>query len=155
MLPYLVVQLQELHESGYKIVIFTNQAIIKSALGGKAAAQFKAKMDEILAEIGVPATVYAATLKDDNRKPGVGMWTHFTQNSNGEKEVDMKSSYYVGDAAGRSDDFSGTDKEFAEAVGLPFKVPEDVFGESVPSLQLSNLVVNCFNTVNYLQEHPH
>lgn len=123
--------IQELHESGYKIVIFSNQATVKSALGGKAAAQIKAKVDEILAVAGVPATVYAATLKDDNRKPGLGMWSHFTQNSNDGKDVDMESSYYVGDAAGRPNDFAATDKEFAEAIGLPFKVPEDIFGEGV------------------------
>ena len=120
--------IQELHDSGYKIVIFSNQATVKSALGGKAAAQIKAKVDEILAGAGVPATVYAATLKDENRKPKLGMWTQFTQNSNDGKEVDKESSYYVGDAAGRPDDFAGTDKEFAEAIGLPFKVPENVFG---------------------------
>ena len=85
-------------------------------------------MDEILQGAGVPATVYAATLKDENRKPEVGMWTHFTQNSNDGKEVDKENSYYVGDAAGRPEDFADTDKLFAEAIGMPFKVPEDVFG---------------------------
>lgn len=140
-------QLQELHKSGYKIVIFTNQALIKSALGGKGAAQLKAKVDEILKEAGVPATVYAATLKDDNRKPETGMWTHFTTNSNDGKEVDKETSYYVGDAAGRQDDFASTDKEFAEAIGLTFKVPEDLFGESM-SPNACVLVSVVYSSVN-------
>lgn len=69
-----------------------------------------------------------ATQKDDNRKPETGMWTFFTENCNDGVEVDKKASYYVGDAAGRKYDFADTDKMFAESVGLPFKVPEDVFG---------------------------
>jgi bifunctional polynucleotide phosphatase/kinase len=120
---------QEIHDSGFKIVVFSNQALIKSALTGKGATQFKAKVDSVLKEAGVPAAVIAATMKDENRKPEMGMWTHFTEHCNGETKVDLKSSYYVGDAAGREYDFSDSDKQFAEAIGLPFKTPEDVFGK--------------------------
>lgn len=44
--------------------------------------------------------------------------------SNGDSRADVKSSYFVGDAAGRSGDHSDGDKGFAKAVGLPFFTPE-------------------------------
>lgn len=124
-------QIQEIHKSGFKIVLISNQALIKSALTGKAATNAKAKFDSVLEAAGVPATVLIATQKDSNRKPETGMWDFFTSNCNGGVEVDMGESYYVGDAAGRKYDFSDSDKMFAENVGLPFKVPEDVFGKGM------------------------
>lgn len=50
--------------------------------------------------------------------------------------TDKAQSFYCGDAAGRPTDFidkstsapSTVDKNFAAAIGLPFKVPEEVFG---------------------------
>lgn len=122
--------MQEIHESGYKIVIFSNQALIKSALTGKGATKFKAKVDSILKAAGVPAAVLAATMKDEFRKPETGMWHFFVEKCNGKTGVDKDESYYVGDAAGREYDFADTDKAFAKAVSLKFKTPEEVFGES-------------------------
>ena len=37
---------------------------------------------------------------------------------------DKKRSFFVGDAAGRPKDFAGTDRKFAENIGLKFKTPE-------------------------------
>lgn len=48
-------------------------------------------------------------------------------------EIDMKASFYCGDAAGRPKtatkpkDFTDTDLKFAVNVGLPFKTPEELF----------------------------
>lgn len=41
-------------------------------------------------------------------------------------------SFYVGDAAGRPGDWSDRDKAFAQALGVPFKVPEEVFPMPAP-----------------------
>lgn len=71
-----------------------------------------------------------ATAKDDNRKPAPGMWNHFTKECNGGVEIDKEKSFYVGDAAGRSFDFADSDKEFAKVIGVAFKTPDEVFGES-------------------------
>ena len=127
--------LQALIDDGYKIAIFSNQATIKTALGGAAAKNFRAKIDAVLKSAGVQAAAYVATMKpkegeDPYRKPATGMWEHFVEHCNGGVEVDKASSFYVGDAAGRPQDFSDSDKKFAEAIGLPFKTPEDVFGTS-------------------------
>ncbi|DBA85139.1 TPA: hypothetical protein ACH3X2_005859 [Trebouxia sp. C0005] len=45
--------------------------------------------------------------------------------------ADHEESFFVGDAAGRLGDFADSDKQFAAAVGIPFKLPEDIFGEGV------------------------
>ena len=42
-------------------------------------------------------------------------------------EIDMDQSFYVGDAAGRPNDFLDSDKVFADNIKLEFKVPEQVF----------------------------
>jgi len=82
----------------------------------------------------------AATYSDKYRKPAMGSWEYFLKNyteDNG-KSLDMKKSFYCGDAAGRLKtdtkprDFSDTDRKFAINIGLPFEVPETTFlGEKV------------------------
>lgn len=131
---------------GYKLAIFTNQSAIKSALTGKGATKCKAKVDAILKAADVRAAVCIATMKDENRKPGLGMWNHFMQKCNGGIEIDKESSFFVGDAAGRQFDFSDSDKEFAREMGLPFKTPEEVFGESVLLRVLYYLLHTCLRT---------
>ncbi len=41
-------------------------------------------------------------------------------------------SFYVGDAAGRPGDWSDRDKAFAQALGVPFHVPEEIFPMPTP-----------------------
>lgn len=60
---------------------------------------------------------------------GTAMYDFFVKEMNGGTEVDKEASFFCGDAGGRDGDHAGTDKEFAEKVGIPFKLPEDLFGE--------------------------
>eukprot|EP01135_Chromosphaera_perkinsii_P009113 Nk52_evm1s1635 gene=Nk52_evmTU1s1635 len=58
-----------------------------------------------------PVTVMFATGKDDFRKPGKGMWNFlksqcFDSNTH---QIDLKNSFFVGDAAGRAGDHSCSD----------------------------------------------
>lgn len=41
-----------------------------------------------------------------------------------ERELDVDSSFYVGDAAGRAGDHAGTDRKFAVNLALRFQTPE-------------------------------
>lgn len=59
-------------------------------------------------------------------------------------KLNMKASFYCGDAAGRpkvgdrKKDFSDSDRKFAINVGIPFKVPEEIFLDEkvrLPALQ--------------------
>ena len=43
----------------------------------------------------------SATSDDSFRKPGVMMWKYFIEKLNDGIKVDMKESFYCGDAAGR------------------------------------------------------
>ena len=38
-----------------------------------------------------------------------------------------KNSFYCGDAAGRKNDFSDSDKNFAKNIGIEFYIPEKIF----------------------------
>lgn len=70
----------------------------------------------------------AATMSDKYRKPATAAWDYFmkTHVTGKGKQLDMKKSFYCGDAAGRPKednkpkDFSDSDRKFAINVGIPF-----------------------------------
>ena len=61
------------------------------------------------------------------------MWQHFKANQNEAIDIDMKLSFYCGDAAGRparngvKKDFSDADMRFAAKIGMKFHTPESFF----------------------------
>ncbi|QLL30472.1 hypothetical protein HG536_0A02890 [Torulaspora globosa] len=63
------------------------------------------------------------------RKPEIGMAEEFKKDLSAsyESAPQITWCHYCGDAAGRPKDFSDSDKEFAEKLGVLFKLPEDVF----------------------------
>lgn len=71
--------------------------------------------------------VFVASAEDEYRKPGTGMWTLLADKFNGESKIDLKTSFYCGDAAGRKTathkDFSDSDLKFGLNVGIEFKTP--------------------------------
>lgn len=126
-------KLKALHNEGFSIVVFSNQGGIKTALAGKSSENARSRFSQVFEEIGVPiAAAFMATMKDEFRKPEKGMFDFFLANCNGGTSIDKKASFFCGDAAGRPGDIleTASDKEFAEAIGLPFRIPEEVFGES-------------------------
>lgn len=112
-------KLIELARKGWGFVIYTNQ-LCKSA---KEIAMKKARVltaYNLIKNIGNVA-VFMATGDDEFRKPNIGMHNKF-------KEL-YKTKVYtmVGDAAGRPQDHSDSDLEFAKNNELRFLVPENVF----------------------------
>lgn len=76
----------------------------------------------------------AATASDQFRKPSTGMWDFLISNILvDEIKVDMKNSFYCGDAAGRPKtanrpkDFSDADIKFSRNIELQFYTPEHLF----------------------------
>lgn len=122
-----VPKLRELHDAGFKLVIFTNQGNIRTALEGKRALAVKAYIDAFLKEVKVPMLVLAATFRDDFRKPSAGMWREM-EKLNGGVAVDKAASLYVGDAAGGPGEHSADDVGFAKVVGVRFVHANDFFG---------------------------
>merc|ERR1712166_1258275 len=119
-------KLKELIADGFKIVIFTNQGGIKSAVNGVQATKVKARIDNVLGALEGCDNIraFAACQKDQFRKPCTGMWELMERSSG--VTANKESSFYCGDAAGRPGDHSADDKQFAAAVCLEFRLPEDI-----------------------------
>ena len=69
----------------------------------KRLADFKNKVSAVLSQLDLPITVYAATGRDEYRKPRVGMWRELLDDHGLESinSVDLENSFFVGDAGGR------------------------------------------------------
>jgi bifunctional polynucleotide phosphatase/kinase len=96
--------------SRYVIAIVSNQRginlkpdpkTIKSSQ--KRLADFKGKVSAVLNQLQLPITVYAATGRDEYRKPRTGMWRELLDDCDLESigSVDLERSFFVGDAGGR------------------------------------------------------
>lgn len=126
-------KLAELHESDYRILFVTNQAGIEK--GRVKFSELKKKFQSIVATLDIPIFLFVATGENHFRKPSTEIWNFFTSSLNKSVDVDMKESFYVGDAAGRpknwapgkSKDFSCADRMFAHNIGLDFHTPEEYF----------------------------
>ncbi|EPS35717.1 hypothetical protein H072_10858 [Dactylellina haptotyla CBS 200.50] len=133
--PEVPKRLRGLSNDGYQIVIFTNQNGLKAS-GSKSETkvkEFKKKMGLIASALGLPLRVYAATESDQYRKPRTGMFERYLQDLGDDAPmVDLDNSMFVGDAAGRKGDFSSSDREFAEGMGVKFLTPEELFLGSDP-----------------------
>jgi len=126
-------RLQQLVRDNYRIIFFTNQLGIKK--GKLSINDFHSKIESLVDLLNVPVLVMAACESDINRKPCSGMWHHFCQDHNGGIAVHKVDSFYVGDAAGRVEnwapkmkkDFSCSDRKFAANLSIPFYTPEEYF----------------------------
>ncbi|ORX93117.1 PNK3P-domain-containing protein, partial [Basidiobolus meristosporus CBS 931.73] len=130
-------KLEELHQNGYKIVLFSNQGGLKPRNGkiSPKRAMFMTKVQNIARNLEVPLQIFVSTAYDHYRKPLGGMWEHLATKANDGVEIDIQSSTYVGDAAGRpagwkhgvKKDFSDSDRKFAANLNLEFHTPEEYF----------------------------
>ena len=113
--------LEDILKIGYNIVIFTNQK-------SRTKEEKQRKVDRIttfIKELKLPVFVYISTQDDVYRKPNTGMWNLFTNGKN------IKNIIFVGDAMGRLQDFSDSDKVFAENINAQkIYSPEDFFGRA-------------------------
>ncbi|XP_029301613.1 bifunctional polynucleotide phosphatase/kinase [Cottoperca gobio] len=132
--PEIQPRLGNLIKKGYKVVFFTNQmGITRGKLKPEV---FKSKVEDILGTLQLPVQVFVATGAGMYRKPAMGMWNHLCDEANDSVTVDKTNTFYVGDAAGRPEnwapgrkkkDFSCGDRLFALNIGLQFHTPEEYF----------------------------
>uniref|UniRef100_A0A7N6AH04 PNK FHA domain-containing protein n=1 Tax=Anabas testudineus TaxID=64144 RepID=A0A7N6AH04_ANATE len=132
--PEIQPKLASLLKKGYKVVFFTNQMGI--AKGKLRPEVFKSKVEDILVTLKLPVQVFVAAGPGIYRKPVTGMWNHLCDKANDGVTVDKKESLFVGDAAGRPEnwapgkkkkDFSCSDRLLALNIGLQFYTPEEYF----------------------------
>ena len=105
------IKLKEQYEKKFCIIIFTNQSKNWK----------KDQIIEVLTTLNIPILVNIGTDKE-SKKPNPEMFNRAVL-----KKWDSKKSYYVGDALGRTSDWSDVDKQFAENVKINYKSPEEEF----------------------------
>ncbi|KAH8383956.1 hypothetical protein KR009_011419 [Drosophila setifemur] len=130
--PEVPVKLKTLIRDGFKVCFFTNQAGI--ARGKVNLDDFKVKIKQIVAKLGVPIQVFIAVGDGFYRKPLTGMWDHLKKEMNEGVEIQEDRCFFVGDAAGRPEtgkgvtklrkDHSLADRLFAANIGISFYTPE-------------------------------
>ncbi|KAH7305986.1 polynucleotide kinase 3 phosphatase-domain-containing protein [Stachybotrys elegans] len=145
-------RLRQLYQDDYQLAILSNQAGLTLHVDPKSKApkassqkrlgEFKQKCNAILSSLDLPVSIYAATERDIYRKPKTGMWKELCEDYDiPEDEVDLKNSFFVGDAGGRiarvastgsgvaaaAKDFSCSDRNFAHNVGIEYTTPEEYF----------------------------
>ena len=125
-------RLQRLHREGHAIAIVSNESLDRFKSVDVLARHLLKKQTRVsqwCQAIGVPVLALVATAKDRFRKPDVGTWHFVTQLAAESKvAIDLSSSFFVGDAAGRTGDHSDSDRAYAKACALRFYNETEFFG---------------------------
>ncbi|KAB2108263.1 hypothetical protein AG0111_0g3341 [Alternaria gaisen] len=155
-------RLKELHADGFLIAIISNQGGISLRPDPKTVksdqkrlADFKTKVTAVFNQLDFPISIYAATSRDQYRKPRTGMWNELLEDYDidNAESVDLENSVFVGDAGGREavaggvKDHSCVDRDFAANLDIPFHTPEEYFRHEDP-----RPFVRAFEPMAYMQE---
>lgn len=104
------------------MIIISNQGGISLATDSKSLksdkkrlSDFKQKVGAVLSQLDMPVTLFAATERNEYRKPRTGMWRELLEYYDLDEDgPDMEASVFVGDAGGRHGDLdSKTNADFA------------------------------------------
>lgn len=117
--------LEKLIKQGATLAIFTNQY----AKSSKEKDNKLQRVANFIKKINLPILAFVATEKDNFRKPNKGMFDFMSS------LYPKRKAIFVGDAAGRPQDFSDSDLEFAKNCQLKFYPPNDFFPNIVPDFE--------------------
>jgi bifunctional polynucleotide phosphatase/kinase len=113
-------RLKDLHEEGFLVAIVSNQGGISLKPDPKTVksdqkrlADFKTKVTAVFTQLDFPISMYAATSRDQYRKPRKGIWHELLEDYDleGAGSVDLEKSVFVGDAGGREAVAGGVAKD--------------------------------------------
>jgi bifunctional polynucleotide phosphatase/kinase len=121
-------KLNSYYNNEYMLVIFTNQS-----------KEWKIKqIQNFCKSLNLPIFIVIAFKDKSIYKPNKKLFEAFIKDN----YIDLNNSFYVGDALGRSGDWSNTDKLFANNIGIDCYAPEDIFYKqvlySIPDIELSD-----------------
>lgn len=100
----------------YLLVILSNQGGISLKSDSKSLksdlkrlGDFKRKVTAVFTQLNLPISIYAATGRDRFRKPRTGMWEQLLEDFHltVADQIDLDTSFFVGDAGGRTGPTSG------------------------------------------------
>lgn len=136
--PSVITKFRQLHDEGSKLVIFSNQGAVRSAVDGKKATTVKTLVEWLASIVQRPLhCVMSTDKKKGYHKPSPRMFRIAEQECNQGVAFDqLDLSSYVGDSVGKEDPQGGVDEKFAQAIGeerdttLKFFSPDDYFGPS-------------------------
>ena len=121
-------KLKSYHDDGYMLVIFTNQSKVWKI----------EQIKNFCKLLNLPLFIVIAFKDKSLYKPNKILFDTFIKDNN----IDLDESFFVGDALGRTCDWSNTDKLFADNIGIKCFTPEDIFYKqvsfSIPDIELSN-----------------
>jgi bifunctional polynucleotide phosphatase/kinase len=107
--PEIKPKLKELYNKGHSIIIISNQAKFSPII--------EEKIKSVLIALEVPVQAFVATGKDKYRKPETGIFEELIL----PKITNLTNIFFIGDAAGRKNDFSDFDRKFAYNIFLFLK----------------------------------
>jgi len=151
--------IKDLVKKDFTIIIFTNQggmSMNKNFDIDAWKSNFEKSMKIIFKGIKkYNLFVYVAKKYDQYRKPNLGLWDCVMQyyDPNERKKI-IKNSFFCGDAAGRENDFSDTDRKFALNIGIQFYTPEEIFVHNFQE-QSEKFQLSGFNPVEFIKKHSH
>lgn len=115
--------IKKLIEKKYNVIIFSNQCNLDNKqIKYK---NFIEKIKNINMIFNNKLNIIISLRKNNYRKPNIGMWNFYLKQIN--KKININKCFYVGDAAGRENDFSDDDINFAKNIGIIFYTPEIFF----------------------------
>jgi bifunctional polynucleotide phosphatase/kinase len=124
LIPSTAKLLKEYSNSGYKIVLVTNQAGISRGYVTKSS--FAKKVLDVQVKLGLffDKIFIAASLNSKYRKPKSKDLKKDLEEMSW--DIDWENSLMIGDAGGRVKDFSNTDLLFAKSLGIKFVHVDDI-----------------------------
>jgi bifunctional polynucleotide phosphatase/kinase len=105
-----------------------------------------------MSTLNIPLFI-AIAFEKEHYKPNTILFDSLTTNK---KFINKQNSFFVGDALGRKDDFSDSDKVFAENIGIQWIAPETFFIEQIDknSISIPELPLSEDNEVVIMMGYP-